>query len=411
MSVDDIPLLERPAFFHYQRLTAPDLSGVQKYNRELRWLHNRSLHNWGIAFGFRVSGSRGAQTVKVEPGYAIDCVGRDLVLDKSLEMPIPAVASNADGTAVTYYLTISYAEDSKLDPVKRQGECNTSGAVRLPEKPDVRWQNPNDGDSGYQPGFNVILGAIRVLNCQLAEDVSGRELRYAVPPTQPYVAAGRTEPGGTPWQLWPNDKAAIGVATTVATTSAGFQTTPRYQANVVGDRIFQATSGTDMIAIDGYSEIALATASSFELRVILPTGTTVGKSQTDTVTGEDCKTLLSRIATANALTPDLLLKAFSSLIFSVGLKLSTASGGPLGQLTPGDFQKALTTIAGRNRVTKDALLNANGWQSISNAHLSVGQIIAVPGSALPLNRKKDLKPSLMDTLTDKWHVVWMGVEG
>jgi len=335
-------------------------------------------------------------------------VGRDLVLDKSLEMAIPAVASNKDGTAVTYYLTISYAEDSELDAVKRQGECNTSGAVRLPEKPIVRWQNPEDGDSGYQPGFNVILAAIHVLNCQLAEDVSARERREAVPPPQPYVAAGRTAPGATPWQLWPNDKAAVGVATTVATTSGGFQTMPRYQANVVGERIFQATAGTDMIAIDGYSEIALATASSFELRVLLPAGTTVGKSQTDTVTSDDCRAIVSRLLGTNISDSQLLEIGRGG--FKVKMQIHDPSGASLGELTTADLQKALTRIATRNGVTKQALLDANGWSS-ENVWLKQNDIIAVPGPALPLNRKKDLKPALMDALKDKWHVVWMGVEG
>ena len=55
----DIPVLERPAFFDGQQLTAADLEAVQAYHRELLWLHNRGLHNWGIAFGYAVEGKRG----------------------------------------------------------------------------------------------------------------------------------------------------------------------------------------------------------------------------------------------------------------------------------------------------------------------------------------------------------------
>jgi hypothetical protein len=412
MSSNDIPLLERPAFFHYQRLTAADLTAVQRYNRELRWLHNRSLHNWGIAFGFAVSGPRGAQTVRVEPGYAIDCVGHDLVLDKSLEMPIPAVASASDGTPATYYLTISYAEDSELDAVNRSGECNTTGAVRIPELPIVRWQDPSDRttDSGFQEGHDVVLGAIRVLNCQLADDVSAREQRRAVSSAQPYVAAGRTDSRKTPWQLWPSDTAPLGVATTVATTSGAFQTTPRYQANVVGERLFK--EGKVAIAIEGYSEIALATAASFDLRVILPSGSSVGKSQVATVNRDDCKLVVSRIAKANGLSEDLLLTAFGSVGFKVDQKLSDSTGGPLGKLTPADLQKGLTQIATRNGVSNQALLDVNGWTSMKNVFLKEDLIIAVPGPALMLNPKKILKPEFMDRFKNdlNWQVVWMGVE-
>ncbi len=364
-SSDDIPVLERPAFFHYQRLTAGDLSAAQTYNRELRWLHNRSLHNWGIAFGFALSGPRGAQSVKVESGYAIDCVGRDLVLDKPLEIPVPAVASESDGSPATYYLTISYAEDAKLEAVNRAGECNTSGAVRLPEMPIVRWQDPNDAnlESRYRQGFDVVLGAIRVLNCQLAEDVSGRERRDAVPPAQPYVASGQTELGNTPWQLWPNDNAPLGVATTVATSSAGFQLAPKYQAHVIGERMFQAAPGSETILVDGYSEIALATASR-SLRV-----------------GQNLYTLIP----------------FQQIA---------------GQLVKNDFQSPLTKIATRNSVTRDALLDANGW-TLNTVSVAIGQTIALPGPALHLNPKKVLKSSFMDVLKKNllWYVVWMGVEG
>ncbi len=414
-SSDDIPVLERPAFFHYQRLTAGDLSAAQTYNRELRWLHNRSLHNWGIAFGFALSGPRGAQSVKVESGYAIDCVGRDLVLDKPLEIPVPAVASESDGSPATYYLTISYAEDAKLEAVNRAGECNTSGAVRLPEMPIVRWQDPNDAnlESRYRQGFDVVLGAIRVLNCQLAEDVSGRERRDAVPPAQPYVASGQTELGNTPWQLWPNDNAPLGVATTVATSSAGFQLAPKYQAHVIGERMFQAAPGSETILVDGYSEIALATASSFELRVILPTGSSVGNAQTDTFTRDDYKAVVSRIAQEKGISADVLL-LFNPPSLRVGQNLYTLIPFQqiAGQLVKNDFQSPLTKIATRNSVTRDALLDANGW-TLNTVSVAIGQTIALPGPALHLNPKKVLKSSFMDVLKKNllWYVVWMGVEG
>ena len=274
---DDIPRLERPAFFNNQRLTAADLVAAQTFNRELRWLHNRSLHSWGIAFGFAVSGPRGAQSVKVDSGYAIDCIGRDLVLDEARKMPIPAVAGASDGSPVSYYLTISYAEDADLSAITRAGECNVSGAVRRPEMPIVRWQDPNDSNaaSRYRHGQDVVLCAIRVSNCQLIEDVSVREQRKAVPAQQPYVAAGRSEPGKTAWRLWKTDKTVLGVAATVATSDAGFQVNPRYQAHVVGERIFTSKPPGKQFVVDGYTQIAKSTATSFELQVTLPTGSTL----------------------------------------------------------------------------------------------------------------------------------------
>jgi hypothetical protein len=279
-SNDDVPVLERPSFFHNQRLSASDLMAAQKYNRELRWLHNRSLHNWGIALGLAVSGTRGAKSVTLEPGYAIDCNGRDLVLNQMVEKPIPAIANAGDGSPVTYYLTLSYAQDEDLTPVVRAGVCEGSGAVRRLEMPIVRWQDPNDAEpaSRYRHGHDIVLGAIRVLNCQLAEDISGRERRNAALQQQPYVAAGRTEAGKTTWRLWPDDANAIGVATTVATSSAGFQLVPRYQAHVIGDRLIKAPARRKFL-VDGYSQIAQMTATSFELRVTLPAPASNGEEE------------------------------------------------------------------------------------------------------------------------------------
>ena len=56
----DLPAVERPQFFDGERLTAGDLLDAQTYERELRWLHNRCLHSWGVAVGLAVHGRRAA---------------------------------------------------------------------------------------------------------------------------------------------------------------------------------------------------------------------------------------------------------------------------------------------------------------------------------------------------------------
>src|SRR5688572_33281464 len=126
MPQPSLPDLDRPAFFDGQRLTAADLAAAQAYARELRWLHNRALHGWGIAFGYGVSGKRGERLVLVEPGYALDRLGRDLVLERAVERAVPP-----DAGPTTYYLTVSYTDDEHLEPEQRAGACGTSGAVRL----------------------------------------------------------------------------------------------------------------------------------------------------------------------------------------------------------------------------------------------------------------------------------------
>jgi hypothetical protein len=272
----DIPILKRPAFFDGQRLTAEDLADVQQYHRELRWLHNRSLHNWGIAFGYAVTGLREERVVNVQPGYALDCQGRDLILSDPQEMAVPVVAGSPEGDPVAYYLTASYAEDKDLAAETRSGSCNTTGAVRRPEEPLLRWHTPGD----YRRGLDIVLATIQVQNCRLAADVSPTERRNAILAQQPFVAAGQTKSGATPWDLWsvedPDGNALpVGVTTTVSTTGAGFRVTPKYQAHVVGPRTFSWTdeAGQPLQGIvDGYVQIAAPTAFGFELRLILPQG-------------------------------------------------------------------------------------------------------------------------------------------
>src|ERR1041385_8881006 len=64
--------IERLQFFNGQRLFAEDLQGIDAFNREMRWLHNISLHQIGIGNGFAVTGKRGEREVRIGPGYAID---------------------------------------------------------------------------------------------------------------------------------------------------------------------------------------------------------------------------------------------------------------------------------------------------------------------------------------------------
>jgi hypothetical protein len=271
-SESDIPMLMRPAFFPGQRLTADDLTAVQRYHRELRWLHNRSLHGWGIVFGYAVTGARGDRAVHLEPGYALDCKGRDLILGEGMVMPIPSVAGNEQGGPETYYLTASYAEDEDLTPETRAGACGASGAVRRPETPVIRWQSPDD----FVYGEDIVLITIEVENCRLAKDVSGSARRDALPPSQPLIVAGEARSSDLQWRFWPSTDEAIGVEATVFTAEAGFRTTPNYQAHIIGERIvegFEFHSEHTRFVLEGYTHIANETAVSFDVRVVLPPAT------------------------------------------------------------------------------------------------------------------------------------------
>jgi hypothetical protein len=264
----EIPALERPLFFEGQRLTPADLAAIQAFDRELRWLHNRSLHGWGVVRGFAATGERNARSVNVMPGYALDCLGRELVLDGPFEVAVPAVAPDT-----TYYLTTSYADDAALTPETRAGVCGTSGAVRLPNDAVVRFQDVNaTGDAVRRPGLDVILAVATVAGCRLAFPLSTAQ-REDLKGDQPYVAAGRTAAGDTEWRLWPSEDYVLGFATTVETSVAGFLGTPVYQASVLGERM-----DSKGFVVDGYAHIESPGPTAFDLCVVLPTGYTTDAS-------------------------------------------------------------------------------------------------------------------------------------
>jgi hypothetical protein len=265
---DQIPALERPVFFDGQRLTAADLEAVQEYQRELRWLHNRSLHTWGIVFGLEVTGLRGDREVKVQAGFALDCLGRELILSDALSLPIPPVAG-VNGGPAEYYLTLSFLEDAQLTPSETEnGVCGTSGAVRLPETPKIRFQLPSDTDPevAYRFGKDVILASVPVQNCKLAAPPSPKERRDARPANQPYVATGFAAGSAASWGELKVDGQTVGLQVKVDTSAAGFGSTPVYIGQVVGGRSLQNGAGL----IDGLVSIAEASPTGFILQMLLP---------------------------------------------------------------------------------------------------------------------------------------------
>src|SRR5258708_38918287 len=95
--IDAMQSLERIQFFNGQRLFASDLQGLESFNREMRWLHNQSLHQAGVGSGFAVVGKKDDREVTVSAGYAVDSLGREIVLTKTLRGPLPAVTRRRAG--------------------------------------------------------------------------------------------------------------------------------------------------------------------------------------------------------------------------------------------------------------------------------------------------------------------------
>lgn len=246
---DDARTVERPAFFEGQQLYAEDLQGLDGFHRALRWLHNRSLHQPGVGNGFAVAGARGDREVRIDPGYALDAGGREIVLLETAVEPVPPVATDADGGPVAFDLTVSYPEDADLEDAEtREGVCLPRGAVRLRERPIFCWVRlvkdvngtlaPVDPRQGLdlQQSRKIAIARAFVRNCALDADLVIAARRNARPDPCPHMAFGRVLP--VDWQTWTvgGDSVPIGLIADVDTRAAGFRIVPGYQARVTGGR-------------------------------------------------------------------------------------------------------------------------------------------------------------------------------
>lgn len=277
--------LERNRFFNGQRLFASDLQALESFHRQMRWLHNQSLHQPGVGSGLAVSGAKGDREVTVQPGYAIDALGREIVLAETVVQPVPPVADDGFGQPVFFDLTISYPSENLLkESETRDGICAPRGAIRLREAPVFCWVRlgpppdrlPTDGalSADVQKGLRLRLGRAQVLNCQLERPLSLAQRRNARPAEQPYVACGRVEKPD--WKLPTAGAGALGVGlqlrAKVATADAGFRTRPCYSAHLVGDRVFRfnIAGRTVQRVLDGFVTLIDAQPASFTFSLLIP---------------------------------------------------------------------------------------------------------------------------------------------
>lgn len=261
-----IPEIDRITFFDGERLSADDLNAVDQATRDLRWLHNQTLHGWGIATGLGVTGKTGDRSVTIAQGMAVDSSGREIMLSAAQTMPLPMLSGSTAETM--YYVTASYQGDSKQKVLEqRAGVCAQGGAARLANDPLLQWQSAPAVSEGKQ----IILGTVWIRNCKLSRDVSGSSRRLLSPPSTFPVASGRTDPATTEWSPWTMGQLTVGFTTVVNTSAAKFGGVPKYVAQLVGE-IYLASSPGPLLAV-AQTSIADVSATKFTLRAMLLEGT------------------------------------------------------------------------------------------------------------------------------------------
>jgi hypothetical protein len=146
---------DRNRYFDGKFMTARDFRADPDYLLSRHRLHQRLLHGWGVVCGLRVQHHRKPECrrrwVVVTSGIAIDCCGRELVLehDTAFELPLPepddqqtAQAAPAAGERPeTLFVCLRYREQAvEHTPVLyHEGHCDPSRkeANRVREAPEL----------------------------------------------------------------------------------------------------------------------------------------------------------------------------------------------------------------------------------------------------------------------------------
>lgn len=269
--------IERVRFFDNERLIAPDLQAIDDFARQMRWLHNRSLHQPGVASGYAVAGQKGDSQVVIQPGYAIDALGRELVLTQPYTQPIPPQAGDGQGGSAIFDLTVSYPA-TLPESESRTADCAsaTPGAVRLEESPVFCWvstTSPADKAlrTDIQSGLRIVLGRVQVLKCQLYLPISVAQRTDARPSVHPFLYAATATPT---WKVNPGNPFGLELVPagdgTVNATAAGFRTPPAYFVNLISDTSITLPGQPQPVRLEVFASISSPTLVGFQLSLLIP---------------------------------------------------------------------------------------------------------------------------------------------
>lgn len=120
--------VKRVSYFYGQLLSADDFRAEQAYLIEKRHLLNRAILGFGVVTGLAVSIGAGSSVagVVVEPGLAIDTLGREIDLRAAVTVDIPSSAS------VHHYVVAEYIE-RETDAVAFPTATSETMASRIEE--------------------------------------------------------------------------------------------------------------------------------------------------------------------------------------------------------------------------------------------------------------------------------------
>lgn len=197
--------LERLNYFNGQRLQAGDFKLEQDYHmRVRRWL-NRSLYTAGIAMGLEIYPVAGAPKVRVNPGLAIDPLGREIILLDAREIPVMHDIGQGAQLAGSY-VVIRYSEeliaqqDANCSPASNCGDkAATGGPSRVLADPVIECVP----DLPQEASGKILLGRVVLApGCGSVAYVDTSTRRYvgaeSVSAVRQYALEGEREVAAVP---------------------------------------------------------------------------------------------------------------------------------------------------------------------------------------------------------------------
>ena len=326
MSTPDRPVLQRLRYRQGQMLRSQDFRDQVAVEAQLRWWHNRALHNaFGVARGLAVDlfEKSGDACALVQRGLAYDCFGRELVHPRAESIAVPLAEAGM--------VLLARYSDNRSFPGKDElsGAClpavdgSCAEQVELIWKPDVGL-DIRDGvplarvssaaldslppqvpeslkgklchDAGRKTLFflgvmsstekDVLLeltsdqafqGAVHRL-FQLSQGGPARQLSR--PLARPHIGSGATIAGQTAWEAWTipistirtrtavvREQLQIGFQVKVDTSAAGFTQVPYYFAWLQGQ--LWTPSAMDALVGMHWDHIEEVSINSFTFRVVI----------------------------------------------------------------------------------------------------------------------------------------------
>jgi hypothetical protein len=160
---------KRVNYYSGQLLTPADLQDEQAYFIETHKRHNRFIHGSGVAAGLQVSISNGTPgAVMVEPGYALDAEGHEVVVSTTQRGPFPANGEKA-------YLCIYWAERETdfIPALTSESEREEPIASRVEEYAELKYEARRPSatlkdpyDAGASPGNHLGIALARLVKMQ-----------------------------------------------------------------------------------------------------------------------------------------------------------------------------------------------------------------------------------------------------